>query len=296
MRLPCKNTLQNGGFRKIPYLCGNTSCQYEKYKAQASRWENLWNPQMESLGFHGFAWPRNSDGTWYEGGEDYDVFSSGSFEHQFYETFSWELSFYVPHDMKRLIEKIGGKEAFIERMDTYFNTPFAGKRNELLHWTKLYGMCQISNEPCFLTPSAYCWVNQPYKTAKIVRSLMSTMYDDTRKGVPGNDDSGSMGAWYAFHALGFFPNAGQDVYLISSPVFTRSVIIMENGEKLTIEARDASPENIYIQSCRLNGKPLDRCWLRHGEIAGNATLEFVMGPEPSRWAENGQLPPSMSDI
>lgn len=240
---------------------------YRKYKAQAARWENLWNPNITSFGFKGFAWPRNSDGSWLNDAK-FDVFASGSFDHQFYETFSWELSFYVPHDMKRLIEKMGGKEMFIKRLDTYFSEPFPGKREELLHWTKLVGMCQISNEPCFLTPSVYCYVNEPYKTAKIVRRIMREMYDTSREGVPGNDDSGSMGAWYAFHALGFFPNAGQDVYLISSPIFEKSTILLENGKKITIIAKNASEKNIYVQSCKLNGKPLGNNWFRHRDIAG----------------------------
>ena len=267
---------------------------YEQYKKQASRWENLWNPEVESLGFKGFAWPRKNDGRWLDA-PDFSVFSSGSFEHPFYETFAWELSFYVPHDMKRLIAKTGGNEPFTKRLDAYFSIPFPGKREELLHWTKLYGMCQISNEPSFLIPSAYCYVNKPYKTAKIVRSLMSTMYNTSRAGVPGNDDSGSMGAWYAFHALGFFPNAGQDVYLISSPVFEKTVIHLENGKTLTLVAKHANEKNIYIRSCKLNGKTFENTWFRHSDIVNGATFEFVMGDKPSKWAENGVPPPSMSD-
>lgn len=267
---------------------------YEQYRKKASSWETLWNPGIESFGFKGFIWPRNSDGSWVDTTK-FNVFASGSLEHPFYETFSWEYSFYVPHDMKRLIEKMGGKEIFTKRLDTYFTRSFPGKRGELLFYTKLVGMCQISNEPSFLTPSLYCYINQPWKTAKIVRQILSTQYNSTRSGVPGNDDSGSMGAWYAFHTLGFYPNAGQDVYLISSPVFPKATITLENGKQIVITAKDASEKNIYIQSCLLNGKPFNNCWFRHGDIANGANFEFVMGDQPSSWAVNGELPPSMSD-
>lgn len=267
---------------------------YHKYVKKACSWENLWNPDIESFGFNGFAWPKNSDGTWLKD-PDFTVFSSGSFSHPFYETFSWELSFYVPHDMRRLIEKMGGKEQFTKRLDTYFTEKFPGKRDELLIYTKMVGLCQISNEPCFLTPSLYAYVGQPYKTAKIVRGIMSSQYTTARDGVPGNDDSGSMGAWYAFHCLGFYPNAGQDVYLISSPVFEKVSLSLEDGKKMVIIAKNANRKNIYVQSCKLNGKSLDRCWLRHSEIANGGELEFVMGPEPSDWSVSGELPPSMSD-
>jgi len=267
---------------------------YQEFIKKASSWENLWNPNIESFGFKGFAWPRNNDGTWLDD-PDFTVFSSGSFEHQFYETFSWELSFYVPHDIKRLITKMGGKEQFTKRLDSYFTITFPGKRDELLFYTKMVGLCQISNEPCFLTPSLYAYVGEPYKTARIVRQILATQYSSASDGVPGNDDSGSMGAWYAFHSLGFYPNAGQDVYLISSPVFKRATLTFENGKQMIITSINSSDKNIYIQSCKLNGKQLDRCWLRHSEIVNGGTLEFIMGPEPSTWAINGELPPSMSD-
>lgn len=267
---------------------------YEQYRQKAASWENLWNPDIESFGFKGFIWPRNADGTWVDTAK-FNVFASGSFEHPFYETFSWEYSFYVPHDMKRLIEKMGGKEAFAKRLDTYFTRSFPGKRDDLLFYTRLVGMCQISNEPSFLTPSLYCYVNQPWKTAKIVRQILATQYNSTRSGVPGNDDSGSMGAWYAFHAMGFYPNAAQDVYLISSPVFPKVTITLENGKQVVITAKNAGEKNIYVQSCRFNGKPFNNCWFRHSDIANGATIEFVMGDQPSSWAANGELPPSMSD-
>ena len=267
---------------------------YEKYKKKACSWENLWKDDVESLGFKGFIWPRKSDGAWLSS-DEFDVFSTGSFEKPFYETFPWEYTFYVPHDMKRLIEKCGGSETFANRLDAYFTQPFGGKRDDMQLYVTFIGMCQISNEPAFLNPSLYSYVNMPYKTAKIVRGILATQYNTTKKGLPGNDDSGSMGAWYAFHALGFYPNAGQDVYLISSPLFPKVTITLENGKKVVITSKNANKKNIYIQSCLLNGKPLNNCWFRHGDIANGATFEFVMGDKPSLWATNGELPPSMSD-
>ena len=268
----------------------------QTYAAKSRNWENLWNPNVESMGFRGFAWPRHPDGTWLDD-PSFTVFSSGSFPHQFYETFSWELSFYVPHDMERLIEKMGGPDTFSRRLDTYFNSSFPEETmGQLLFYTKLVGMCQISNEPCFLAPSLYAYVGQPWKTASIVRRILREMYWDAGDGVPGNDDSGSMGAWYAFHALGFYPNPGQDIYLISSPVFPKSTLTFEDGKQLVITAKNASEKNIYIKSCRLNGQALDRCWLRHSELINGGTLEFEMTSKPTSWGSNGPLPPSLSSF
>ena len=105
-----------------------------------------------------------------------------------------------------------------------------------------------------------------------------------------------MSAWYIFQSLGFYPNAGQDVYLISSPIFKTVTIHLENGKQLNILTKKGSDKNIYIQSASLNGKPLTKNWFRHGDIAEGGTLEFVMGPKPSQWSRNGELPPSMSDV
>jgi predicted alpha-1,2-mannosidase len=267
---------------------------FEKFTKKASSWENMWNPEIESMGFKGFIWPRNADGSWLKD-DNFTLFSSGSLEHPFYETFSWEYSFYAPHDMKQLISRMGSAQIFSDRLDTYFTKSFPGKREQLLFYTKMVGMCQISNEPSFLTPSLYCYINQPWKTARIVRQIMATQYHSGRDGVPGNDDSGSMGAWYAFHALGFYPNAGQDIYLISSPMFPKATITLENGKQVVITARNAGEKNIFIQSCLLNGQPFNNCWFRHSDIANGANFEFVMGDKPSEWAMNGVLPPSMSD-
>lgn len=103
-------------------------------------------------------------------------------------------------------------------------------------WDQRYhiGLFQIANEPGFLIPSLYNYVNRQDKTAEIVRYILKNRYKTTRDGIPGNDDSGSMSAWYAFHSIGFYPNAGQDTYLISSPVFNSVTIHLENGKTLKV--------------------------------------------------------------
>lgn len=256
----------------------------EKYLKRSANWRNLWNDTVRSMGFEGFIWPRRPDGAWVSNPRQ-TVFTGGTWPDFLYETFPWEMSFYVPHDMASLITCCGGPETFTKRLDTYFTYERWDQR-----W--YIGLFQISNEPGFLVPVLYNYVNRPDKTAEITRKALGTKYNTSRSGLPGNDDSGSMSAWYIFHAMGFYPNAGQDVYLISSPIFEKVEITLENGRKFTVTAAHASPRNIYVQSAKLNGKPLDRCWFRHIDIANGGTLEFVMGPEPSGWARNGTLPPS----
>ncbi len=258
---------------------------YEKYINRSSNWKNLWNNNVESLGFKGFLWPRKSNGDWVNL-RDYSVFRREDWEGVVYESFPWEMSFYVPHDMAGLISRCGGEDVFTKRLDKYFNyIPVGGDPNAM-------GLFQVDNEPGFLAPTLYNYVNKPDKTAQIVRRVLRDKYNTTATGLPGNDDSGSMSAWYVFHSLGFFPNAGQDVYLISSPTFTQSILQLENGKTFEISAPQASETNIYIQSAILNGKTLNRCWLKHEEIMDGGKLEFIMGDKPSTWAYSGENPPS----
>ena len=258
---------------------------YQKYLRRSNNWKNLWNDNIESLGYKGFLWPRKSNGDWVNQ-NDYDVFRGGGWEGVIYESYPWEMSFYAPHDMDGLIARCGGKEMFLKRLDTYFTHAEKFDQNHYI------GLFQVSNEPGFLVPTLYNYVNRPDKTAEIVRRVLSTKYSTQPWGLPGNDDSGSMSAWYAFHAMGFFPNAGQDVYLISSPVFTKTTIKLENGKTFEILAPETNATNIYVQSVKLNGEPLNRCWLKHEEIINGGTLEFVMGDKPSDWAFDGEKLPS----
>jgi predicted alpha-1,2-mannosidase len=260
---------------------------YEKYKKRASNWENLWNPNIESFGAKGFIWPRFKDKTW-ESQDKFSTLKAGTWPNFFYESNSWELSLYVPQDVKKLIEKCGGKQAFESRLDTFFTHSLKNKNDKL-------GLFQVTNEPGFLTPNLYNYINKQDKTAALVRKILAKFYNTSRSGLPGNDDSGAMSSWCIFQALGFYPNTGQDVYLVSSPTFKEVTIHLENGNSLHLTAQNASPENIYIQSVKLNGKPLNQCWFKHTDIMNGGTLSFFMGNKPSGWSSSGQLPPSLSD-
>jgi putative alpha-1,2-mannosidase len=105
-----------------------------------------------------------------------------------------------------------------------------------------------------------------------------------------------MSSWFIFQSLGFYPNAGQDIYLIGTPSFPEADITLASGKTLHILARNLDSEHInrYIQSATLNGAPLDASWFRHGQIANGGTLVFTMGSAPTNWGTTTP-PPSMSD-
>jgi putative alpha-1,2-mannosidase len=99
-----------------------------------------------------------------------------------------------------------------------------------------------------------------------------------------------MSSWYAFGQIGIFPNAGQDVYLIGSPAYPLTSLHLAAGKNFVIEARNLSAENIYVTAATLNGKPLNRAWLRHSEIVSGGRLVLTMAGIPGHWAEHDPPP------
>lgn len=264
---------------------------YEKYFKKASNWLNLWDGEYESHGAKGFIMPRKANGEWHEdfsliqrkadGGDTifFDEFTRGYWEAFLYESDSWEYSFFVPHDVNRLIEASGGTDKFISRLDTFF----------------IYDFFQVSNEPGFLTPYLYSYAGRQDKSAQRIKHILNDKYHSGRDGIPGNDDSGTMGSWYIFNSMGFYPNAGQDVYLIGSPLFDKSVINLPSGKDFIIQANNLHKGNIYVRSAKLNGKNLYRSWLKHHEIINGGKLELEMSAQPSDWGST-ELPPSLSKM
>ena len=283
--------------------------EFVKYGNRASNWENLWKP-VESEGTKGFIMPRKANGEWdenyrnpswqyyaefttnrigiippdklpdkYRSKEPFSVLTAGSWSDFFYESHSWEYSLYVPHDVNQLINKSGGRAAFLKRLDTFFS----------------HNYYNISNEPGFLTPCLYIYAGRQDKTVELVHSLLKKYFTEKPDGIPGNDDSGAMSSWYVFHKMGIFPNAGQDIFLITAPHFRTVTISPDGVTKLKIVAENLSAANIYIRSAELNGKPWNKAWFRHSDIRDGGTLKLVMGDKPSGWG-SAELPPSRSEI
>jgi predicted alpha-1,2-mannosidase len=250
---------------------------YRKYLARSENWKNLWDADLTADGFQGFIRPRHRDGSWLIPFTTMEACTWGG--NTFYEGNSWTYSTYVPQDVASLIAKSGGPAIFVSRLDAFFDVP---------------GRYDVGNEPGFLTPYLYNWAGRPDTTAEHVRSIIARNYHAGPDGLPGNDDSGAMSSWYIFGQIGIFPNAGQDVYLIGSPAYPQTMLHLAGGKDFVIEARNLSLENIYVIAATLNGKPIDRAWLRHREIAAGGRLLLTMSNTPAHWAERN-LPPSSSD-
>lgn len=242
-----------------------------RFLNRSAKWAILWNPDVTDEGFSGFITSKDSGGNWQV--LDPNKNPGGSFSKHFYEGNSWTYSFFVPHQMDRLINMTGGKEVFANRLETYVSKKI-----------------EIANEPCFMTPFLFAYVARPDLSSKYARQIATGKF--TRKAYPGDEDSGSMSTWLMFSKFGFFPVAGQDIYLVNGPRYKKVTIQMENGKNIVIYGNGASQENMFIQSATLNGKKLKQAWFRHSDIKNGAVFEFNMGATASGWGFKGSVPPS----
>lgn len=240
------------------------NADYQKYLNRSKSWENLWDTTKIDHDYRGFAGIRAVDGKF----KDFDVRkNAGSWKNAFYEASSWTYTYFVPHNFERLKALMGGKVKFAERLEYALN-------NRLID----YG-----NEPSFLTLRSFNVAGRPDLNSKWTHKLMRSGY--SLSGVPGNDDSGAMSSWYIFSALGFFPNAGQDFYYLNAPLYKKSELKLENGKMVTIISNNISDKNIYIKSCKLNGKPSSKSIIRHEQIANGAVIEFELTDIPTDWGK-----------
>ncbi|MCB0746651.1 MAG: glycoside hydrolase family 92 protein [Ignavibacteriae bacterium] len=266
--------------------------EYQRFIKQSDNWTNLWR-DIEDNGSRGFIMPRDPSGKWIdsiqcdvtEGRYNFVKYTPLTNEWPicicwwcgfFYEATSWEYSFYAPHDIPQLIEKSGGKAAFHKRLDTFFDN----------------GYYNVGNEPSFLTSMLYHWIGRPDLSSQRTRAIIDENYNSTRNGIPGNDDSGAMSSWLAFHMMGLYPNAGQPYYLLTAPYFKETKIKLDQGKEFIMVAEDLSNKNVYIKSAKLNNKPFNQAWIDHQDIINGGKLVFEMTDKPSDWG-NSILPPTI---
>lgn len=239
----------------------------KKYLERSNGWTKIWDENLESKGYKGFIGTKD----WNNQFVKIDpAFEPRSGQSPFYEGSSWTYSYFVPHNIQKLVSLMGGKDKFVQRLD------FALKNN----------LIDYANEPSFLALRSFSHVGRPDLTSYWVHSALKKNFDLT--GGLGNDDSGAMSSWFIFSALGFFPNAGQDIYYLNAPLYPKAVIMLGNGKRLIILAKNASEKNIYIRSCKINGKTWNNPIFRHREIANGGTIEMVLSDKPTEWGTTGE--------
>ncbi|MBX7061810.1 MAG: GH92 family glycosyl hydrolase [Pyrinomonadaceae bacterium] len=241
---------------------------YARYSKRSRYFENLFDPAT------GFMRPKNN-------GSFVSPFSPNEVTFHFTEGNSWVYSFFVPQDVDRLEELMGGRAKFAAKLDELFTTSDQLTGRVQPDITGLIGQYAHGNEPSHHIAYLYDYAGEPWKTQKYVRQILDEFYKPTPDGLIGNEDCGQMSAWYILSASGFYPTApGNAKYDLGTPIFKQVRYNLENGKAFTVKAPNVSPQNIYVRSVKLNGKPYRKTFITHADIAAGGTLEFEMSPTP----------------
>ena len=233
--------------------------------ARAGNWRNIWDERSD------FLIGRHEDGSFPAEVAPFawqDYYAEGN---------AWQYLWFVPHDLEGLAEVMGGRDELISRLDGFFEESASEEYMPVMpsrwYWH--------GNEPDLHAPWIFAALDRPAGSARWVRWALERHYSEHPDGLPGNDDGGTMSAWYVFSAAGIYPLPGFDYYLVGSPIFTRVVLHLAEGD-FVIEAPEASGRAIYIQQATHDGSELARARIRHDDLAGTS-LELQLGPEPSSW-------------
>ncbi|KAF7369100.1 Glycoside hydrolase family 92 protein [Mycena venus] len=250
-----------------------------KYSNRSMNFVNMWDPNVTSDGFSGFAQRRYPNGTFAFSppnacspvdpvshscarGTDNDV--------GFYESSSWEYSFFAPHSMATLVGLMGGPDTFVTRVDHYFSA----------------GYFLAGNEPGFLVPWAAHYANRPDLTALRVRNVVYTNFNTGFSGIPGNDDSGAMASLLTFHILGLYPVAASKQLLIGSPFLsaytlrndflgTSTTFTVNGFDKTGLSATPPAGARVFVKSITINGTPsASLCHITFDDVVGGGHIEI----------------------
>ncbi|KAJ3538305.1 hypothetical protein NM688_g6540 [Phlebia brevispora] len=281
----------------------NKSEDVNTFTQRALSYRNVWDPSVTSDGFQGFAQKRFMNGsfaftdpTWCSPVDN----SSRSCSLQpdntvgFYESSSWEYSWFVPHDTAHLIELMGGNDSFVNRLNHFFSA----------------GYYYAGNEPSFQTPIGYHYANHPAMSVDRVRDVVFTNFDITPAGLPGNDDQGAMATVLAFHLLGFYPVPSSSELLVMSPFTPKytihntylnvSTTVTVNGfDKRSVQQTIPKKVAAYVSNVTINGVPTaSRCHIDFYDVfkTGGDVVITVTADQDSADDCEGALPQSLSTV
>ncbi|HMM17568.1 MAG TPA: glycoside hydrolase family 92 protein, partial [Petrimonas sp.] len=190
-----------------------------------------------------------------------------------------QYTWHVMQDIPGLIEWMGGKKKAGEVLDYLFNTE-QESTGTLSDVTGLIGQYAHGNEPSHLVAYIYPYLDRPGETQRLVRQICTDFYKNKPDGLIGNDDCGQMSAWYMFSAMGFYPvNPVSGEFVLGAPQVTSASIDIGNGKWFTMEAKNLSKENLYVEKVELNGKPYDKRTITYKDIMDGSSLVFYMTSE-----------------
>jgi predicted alpha-1,2-mannosidase len=267
----------------------NDERTYAEMMRRAQLWTRLFDPSTRYIR------GRWADGSWLPGFDFKEMLYRPELpwrpeSHKSYvEGNAAQYTWMIPHNLRAVIDRIGGDEKVVERLDSFFTELNAGPDRPYFF---------IGNEPVFPVPWIYNYVGRPWKTQAVTRRVLTELFTPDPGGIPGNDDLGATSSWVVFAAIGLYPSIpGVGGFSVNSPVFPEIDIRLKGGRTLLIKGRGAAAKSPYVQELRLNGRPYESTWIPYESIARGGVLEFTLGPEPNKkWATApSAAPPSFDE-
>lgn len=258
---------------------GKSEKDLAQYKKNAMNYKNVFDKETNLMR------GRNQDGKFQT------PFSPLKWGDAFTEGNSWHYSWSVFHDPQGLINLMGGKQTFVQMLDSVFNVPplfddsyYGGVIHEIREMQIMnMGNYAHGNQPIQHMIYMYNYAAQPWKAQYWIREVMDKLYTAQADGYCGDEDNGQTSAWYVFSAMGFYPVCpGANQYVIGTPYFDKMTLHLENGKTMTITAQNCSQDNKYIQSLSINGTPSTKNFFTHDQLMQGGNIQYVMGSTPNK--------------
>jgi predicted alpha-1,2-mannosidase len=279
---------------KLSKALNRPQTEIDTFAKRAQNYKNVFDKSVN------FMRGRNEDSTFQS------PFQPDKWGDAFTEGCSWHWTWCVFHDVQGLIDLMGGKTKFIEKMDSVFVAPptfdYSYYKKQIHEITEMLimnmGQYAHGNQPIQHMPYLYNYAGEPWKTQFHVREIMNKLYTPAPDGLCGDEDNGQTSAWYVFSAMGMYSVApGTNQYVLGAPLFKKSTLKLENGNTFVINAGNNSAENRYVQKAKLNGKTHTKNYLNHSDITNGGTFNLTMSSKPnkSKGVNASDFPYSMSN-
>lgn len=211
-----------------------------------------------------------------------EPFDPREVNNHFTEANSWQYSYFVPQDIPGLVKLMGGPLNAEHKLDELFSAPTATTGRDQADITGLIGQYAHGNEPSHHMAYLYHYVGKPWKTQRLVRQIMDSLYKSGPEGLPGNEDCGQMSAWYIWSALGLYPvTPGSPFYAIGTPLFD-SMDVAIGSNRLRIRVKRASRTSIYVDSVLVGGRPIPGMFIPHGALTSGQQITFFLSDVPNQ--------------
>lgn len=253
--------------------------EIDLFAKRSQNYKNLYSPE------HKLMRGKNEDGTFQT------PFSPTKWGDAFTEGNSWHYTWSVFHDTQGLIDLMGGNKEFVKMLDSVFIMPpvfddsyYGGVIHEIREMQIMnMGQYAHGNQPIQHMIYLYNYAAEPWKAQYWNREIMDKLYSHNPDGYCGDEDNGQTSAWYVFSSLGFYPVCpGSDEYVIGSPLFEKTTIHLENGNKVEINSINNNYYTRFIENIKMNGEDYSKNYFKHSDLVKGVSIDINMSEEPNK--------------